>query len=127
MPDSLPGILLKGTYLIFTTVLQGRYCPHTHFTVGRVGEGMLVGRQRTEQPCIVRNCSFLYAPLDAYAEKKKASVYNHQKYNDHINEGRVLFLLTGEKSSPFHKNQQAATLLKAFGSLNPYTYIHLCL
>lgn len=97
MPDSLPGILLKGTYLIFTTVLQGRHCLHTHFTVGRVGEGMLVrSQQHTEQPCIVRNCSFLYALLDAYAEKK-ASVYNHQKYSDHINEGRVLFSLTGEK------------------------------
>ena len=71
VPDSLPGILLKGTYLILMTVLQGRYCHHTHFTVGKVGEGRLVGWQRTEQPCIVRNCSFLDAPLNAYAGKKK--------------------------------------------------------
>ena len=38
---------------------------------------------------------------------------------------KVLFLLTAKKNSPFHKNQQAATLLKAFEYLNPYTYIHL--
>ena len=70
VPGFLSSTLLKGTYLIFTIILQGRYCHHTHFTVGKVGEGMLVGQQWTEQPCIVRNYSLLYAPLDAYAGKK---------------------------------------------------------